>query len=386
MAHAQTPSAPRAGGPRTRPPFRADHVGSLLRPKPLLDAREELAAGRIDAEQLRAVEDEAIRDAVRMQRDVGLRSATDGEFRRSSWHMDFIYQLGGIEKVQQDINVTFRNADGEVDFKPAAIMVTDKVKLDHTIFAEDFRFLQGVVADGVTPKLTVPSPNMVHYRAGRAALDPRAYTDIDEFWVDLAGAYAEQVAQIAALGCTYLQFDDTSLAYLNDPRQRSALNERGEDTAHLHEAYVANINNALASRPEGLVVTTHLCRGNFRSSWAAEGGYDFVAETLFGSLDVDGFFLEYDDARSGGFEPLRFVVPGKMVVLGLVTSKRGELESRDELRRRIDEASRYVPLEQLCLSPQCGFSSTVEGNAVTYDEQVAKLELIVEVAAEVWGA
>jgi 5-methyltetrahydropteroyltriglutamate--homocysteine methyltransferase len=385
MAHAQTPGAPPTGGRRTRPPFRADHVGSLLRPKQLLAARDDLGAGRIDAGQLRAIEDEAIRDAVRMQRDVGLQSATDGEFRRSSWHMDFIYQLGGIEKVEQDINVTFRNADGEVDFKPAAIRVTDKVALDHTIFAEDFQFLKGIVDDGITPKLTIPSPNMVHYRAGRAALDPRAYIDIDQFWVDLSAAYAQQVSQIAALGCTYLQFDDTSLAYLNDPRQRSALTERGEDTANLHETYVSNINNALAGRPEELVVTTHLCRGNFRSSWAAEGGYDFVAETLFGSLDVDGFFLEYDDARSGGFEPLRFVAPGKMVVLGLVTSKRGELESHDELRRRIDEASRYIPLEQLCLSPQCGFSSTVEGNAVSYDEQVAKLELVVEVATEIWG-
>jgi 5-methyltetrahydropteroyltriglutamate--homocysteine methyltransferase len=385
MAHAQPPSAPPSGGRRTRPPFRADHVGSLLRPKHLLSAREELAAGRIDANELRAIEDEAIRDVVRMQRDVGLQSATDGEFRRGSWHMDFIYQLGGIDKVQGDINVRFRNADGEVDFKPAAIRVTDTVSLDHTIFAEDFAFLQGIVDDGITPKLTIPSPNMVHYRGGRAALDPSAYTDIEEFWSDLSAAYAQQVSQIAALGCTYLQFDDTSLAYLNDPRQRDAMTERGEDTAHLHETYVANINNALAERPEGLAVTTHLCRGNFRSSWAAEGGYDFVAETLFGGLDVDGFFLEYDDARSGGFEPLRFVAPGKMVVLGLVTSKRGELESRDELRRRIDEASRYVALEQLCLSPQCGFSSTSEGNAVSYDEQVAKLEMIVEVAAEVWG-
>jgi methionine synthase II (cobalamin-independent) len=385
MAHAQTPSAPPSGGRRTRPPFRADHVGSLLRPEHLLSAREELAAGRIDADELRAIEDAAIRDVVRMQRDVGLQSATDGEFRRGSWHMDFIYQLGGIDKVQGDINVRFRNADGEVDFRPAAIRVTDTVSLSHTIFAEDFAFLQGIVDDGITPKLTIPSPNMVHYRGGRAALDPSAYTDLEEFWSDLSAAYAQQVSQIAALGCTYLQFDDTSLAYLNDPRQRDAMTERGEDTAHLHETYVANINKALAGRPEGLAVTTHLCRGNFRSSWAAEGGYDFVAETLFGGLDVDGFFLEYDDARSGGFEPLRFVAPGKMVVLGLVTSKRGELESRDELRRRIDEASRYVALEQLCLSPQCGFSSTSEGNAISYDEQVAKLELIVEVAAEVWG-
>jgi 5-methyltetrahydropteroyltriglutamate--homocysteine methyltransferase len=370
---------------RERPPFRADHVGSLLRPRRLLAAREDLAAGRITAARLREIEDEEIRAIVTMQRDVGLRSATDGEFRRGSWHMDFIYQLGGIEKIAGDIEVKFRNADGTIDFKPAAIAVTSKVGLDHTIFAQDFQFLASITGPGVTPKLTIPSPNMVHYRSGRAALDPSVYPDIEPFWSDLSAAYAEQIMGVAALGCTYLQLDDTSLAYLNDPRQRSALDERGEDTTHLHETYVANINNALAGRPDALTVTTHLCRGNFRSSWAAEGGYDFVAETLFGGLDVDGFFLEYDDARSGGFEPLRFVAPGKMVVLGLVTTKRGELESRDELLRRIEEATRFVAIEQLCLSPQCGFSSTFEGNALSYEEQVAKLALIVSVADEVWG-
>ena len=385
MTEAQTASAGATAGRRTTPPFRADHVGSLLRPQKLLDARDQFAGGQISAEQLRAIEDDAIRGVVQMQHDVGLQSATDGEFRRASWHMDFIYQLGGIEKVEGDITVHFRNADGEVDFKPAAIAVTDRVRLEQTIFADDFEFLKGVVDDGVTPKLTIPSPNMVHYRGGRAALDPSVYPDVDQFWADLATAYADQVRAIAALGCTYLQFDDTSLAYLNDPAQRDAMEQRGEDSAHLHETYVRNINNALAGRPAGLAVTTHLCRGNFRSSWAAEGGYDFVAEALFGGLDVDGFFLEYDDARSGGFEPLRFVAPGKMVVLGLVTTKRGELESKDKLKRRIEDASRYVPIEQLCLSPQCGFSSTVEGNVVTYDDQVAKLELIVETASEVWG-
>jgi 5-methyltetrahydropteroyltriglutamate--homocysteine methyltransferase len=226
---------------------------------------------------------------------------------------------------------------------------------------------------------------MVHYRGGRAALNPEVYPDVEPFWNDLAAAYRAQIRGVAELGCTYLQLDDTSLAYLNDPRQRQAMDQRGEDSSHLHETYVRNINNALADKPEGLTVTTHLCRGNFRSSWAAEGGYDFVAETLFGGLDVDGFFLEYDDARSGGFEPLRFVRKGKMVVLGLVTTKRGELESKDELKRRIEQASKHVPLEQLCLSPQCGFSSTVEGNAVTYEDQVAKLELVVQTASEVWG-
>jgi 5-methyltetrahydropteroyltriglutamate--homocysteine methyltransferase len=226
---------------------------------------------------------------------------------------------------------------------------------------------------------------MVHYRGGQAAIDPHVYPDEDRFWDDLSAAYAAQVAALAAQGCQYLQLDDTSLAYLNDPKQRAHIAEQGGDPEHQHERYIKQINAALKNRPEGISVTTHLCRGNFRSSWAAEGSYDFVAEALFGGLEVDGFFLEYDDERSGGFEPLRFVPPGKQVVLGLVTTKRGALESKDELKRRIDEASRYVPLEQLCLSPQCGFSSTVEGNTLTYDEQVAKLALVVETAAEVWG-
>ncbi|HEY1511390.1 MAG TPA: 5-methyltetrahydropteroyltriglutamate--homocysteine S-methyltransferase [Solirubrobacteraceae bacterium] len=383
MAEVQTNAV--AGGRRTSPPFRADHVGSLLRPPELLKAREEFQAGKIDAQQLRAVEDDAIRDAVALQREVGLQSATDGEFRRASWHMDFIYQLGGISTAPGDIKVKFRNADGVIEWTPAALHVDQKLHLDHTIFAEDFQFVQGLVADDVTPKLTIPSPSMVHYRGGRAALDPDIYPDIEQFWADLAATYNEQVKAIAALGCTYLQFDDTSLAYLNDPAQREQMANKGEDAEHLHEAYIRHINEALDGRPDGLTVTTHLCRGNFRSSWAAEGGYDFVAEALFGDLDVDGFFLEYDDARSGGFEPLRFVPKDKLVVLGLVTTKRPELESKDLLKRRIEEASKYIAVEQLCLSGQCGFSSTVEGNALTRDEQVAKLNLIVETAAEVWG-
>jgi 5-methyltetrahydropteroyltriglutamate--homocysteine methyltransferase len=227
---------------------------------------------------------------------------------------------------------------------------------------------------------------MVHYRGGAAAIDPAVYQDTDEFWRDLTSAYAAQVDAIAAQGCTYLQFDDTSLAYLNDPAQRAQLAERGEDAEHLHEQYIRHINEALQDRPQGMTVTTHMCRGNFRSSWVAEGGYDFVAEALFNELQVDGFFLEYDDARSGGFEPLRFVPDDKLVVLGLVTTKRGELEQKDELKRRIEDATQYVALEQLCLSPQCGFSSTVEGNELTYDQEVAKLRLIVEVAEEVWGS
>jgi 5-methyltetrahydropteroyltriglutamate--homocysteine methyltransferase len=369
---------------RTTPPFRADHVGSLLRPANLLAARERFAAGDIDAAELRGIEDEAIADVVAMQADVGLQSATDGEFRRASWHMDFIYQLGGISKAPGNLAVKFRNKQGTIEFTPAALHVGSKIRLDHTIFESDFRYLQSVVTDA-TPKLTIPSPNMVHYRGGPASIDPDVYPDMDEFWSDLSAAYAEQVRRLGEMGCRYLQLDDTSLAYLNDPTQRAEIADRGEDAEHLHLRYIRQVNDSIAGRPEGMAVTTHMCRGNFRSSWAAEGGYDFVAEALFSELGVDGFFLEYDDERSGSFEPLRFVPKGKMVVLGLVTTKRGQLEDPDVLKRRIDEAAKFVPLDQLCLSPQCGFSSTVEGNVLTADEQAAKLRLIVDVARDVWG-
>jgi 5-methyltetrahydropteroyltriglutamate--homocysteine methyltransferase len=369
---------------RTVPPFRADHVGSLLRPAALVAARGEHAAGRLSAAELRAAEDAAIADAVAMQQRAGLQSATDGEFRRATWHMDFIYQIGGISQAPGHLAVKFHNASGDIEWTPAALHVGSKLRMDKTIFGDDFRYLQSVVTSAV-PKLTIPSPNMVHYRGGPASIDPAVYPDVEEFWADLAAAYADEVARLAALGCTYLQFDDTSLAYLNDPAQRAEIAARGEDADHLHLRYIRQVNAALAGRPAGLSVTTHLCRGNFRSSWAASGGYDFVAEALFGGLAVDGFFLEFDDERSGGFEPLRFVPPGKMVVLGLVTTKRGALEDPDVLKRRIEAASRYVPLDQLALSGQCGFSSTVEGNELTYDQQVAKLDLIVNVAHDIWG-
>jgi 5-methyltetrahydropteroyltriglutamate--homocysteine methyltransferase len=359
-------------------------VGSLLRPPQLLTAREDRAAGRISADELRAVEDDAIRDVVRMQEEVGLQTVTDGEFRRTSWHMDFIYQLDGVHQAGDKLSVRFYNAGGTLEFASAALKIDGRITLGDTIFGDAFQFLKRQATVG-TPKLTIPSPSMVHYRGGRAAIDPAVYPELDEFWSDLSAAYAEEVRRLGDLGCTYLQLDDTSLAYLNDPRQREMVAAQGGDPEHQHERYIRQINAALAGRPEGMRVTTHMCRGNFRSSWAAEGGYDFVAEALFTGLDVDGFFLEYDDERSGGFAPLRFVPPGKMVVLGLVTTKRGPLEDKDALKRRIDEASRYVSLDQLCLSPQCGFSSTVEGNVLSYDEQVAKLRLIVETAHEVWG-
>jgi 5-methyltetrahydropteroyltriglutamate--homocysteine methyltransferase len=367
------------------PPFRADHVGSLLRPQSLLDARARHAAGEIDDAELRGIEDAAIADVVRLQGDIGLSTATDGEFRRASWHMDFIYAINGITKVSDSIVVHFKNADGSIDFTPAGLHVDGPLSIDAPIFGPDFEYLQSQVQPGQTAKLTIPSPSMVHYRGGAAAIDPAVYPDEDSFWEALSAAYRQQVQGIAARGCQYLQLDDTSLAYLNDPAQRAELAEQGRDAEHQHERYIRQINTALAGRPEGLTVTTHMCRGNFRSSWVAEGGYDFVAEALFGGLEVDGFFLEFDDARSGTFEPLRFVPKGKRVVLGLVTTKRPELESKDDLKRRIDEAAKYVPLDQLALSPQCGFSSTVEGNALSRDEQIAKLALVVETAQEVWG-
>jgi 5-methyltetrahydropteroyltriglutamate--homocysteine methyltransferase len=364
---------------RDTPPFRADHVGSLLRPPELLAARE---AGSPD---LRAIEDSAIRDAVAMQREVGLRTVTDGEFRRASWHMDFIYALDGISKVvDETLHVQFRNEAGTIEFAPPSLHVEGRIGLSETIFGDAFSFLQSCASEGQTPKLTIPSPSMVHYRGGRAAIDESLYPDLDAFWADLTAAYRDEVQRLGSLGCTYLQLDDTSLAYLNDPAQREHVREIGGDAEHQHEAYIRHINEALTGRPAGMSVTTHMCRGNFRSSWVAEGGYDFVAEALFNELDVDGFFMEWDDSRSGGFEPLRFVPPGKVVVLGLVTTKRGDLEDREMLMRRIEEASQFVDLDQLCLSPQCGFSSTSEGNALSREQQADKLRLIVEVADEVW--
>jgi 5-methyltetrahydropteroyltriglutamate--homocysteine methyltransferase len=368
------------------PPFRADHVGSLLRPPELLKAREEHRAGRMSAAELRAAEDDAIRTAARLQADIGLHGVTDGEFRRGSWHMDFLYRIGGVEKTERILNIQFKNEAGTIEFSPAAHRVAGKLSLGETIFGDDFTFLKSAAPAGTVPKLTIPSPSMLHYRGGRAAIDQTAYPDMDSFWHDLAAVYAEEIVRLSALGCTYLQLDDTSLAYLNDPAQRAYVDSIGGDGEHQHLTNIRLINQALANKPAGMTVCTHMCRGNFRSSWMAQGGYDHVAEALFGELAVDGFFLEYDDARSGGFEPLRFVPRGaNKVVLGLVTSKRAALESKGDLKRRIDEAAKYVPLEQLCLSPQCGFSSTVDGNALTLDEQIAKLRLVVETAREVWG-
>ena len=368
---------------RTKPPFRADHVGSLLRPPELLKAREELKQGKITAADLRKVEDKAIRDAAKLQEDIGLKGITDGEFRRGSWHMDFLYQVGGVTKVQDNMKIQFHNEKGDIEFTPAALRVEGKLKLEKCIFGADFEYLKSVTKE--TPKLTIPSPSMMHYRGGRAAIDEKVYPTLDEFWTDLGHVYADEIEALGKLGCTYLQLDDTSLAYLNDPGQREYITQLGGSGESQHLTYIRLINQAVKKKPANMTICTHMCRGNFRSSWVASGGYDHVADAMFGQLDVEGFFLEYDDARSGGFEPLRFVPKGKMVVLGLVTTKKAALESKDLLKRRIDEASKFVPIDQICLSPQCGFSSTVDGNAVTADEQRKKLELVVETAREIWG-
>jgi 5-methyltetrahydropteroyltriglutamate--homocysteine methyltransferase len=369
---------------RNEAPFRADHVGSLLRPPELLRARSDFADGSLAGDELRAVENAAVRRAIRLQEDIGLQSATDGELRRGSWHMDFIYQLGGAEKLASDTVVEFRNAAGTIAFTPPTMRISSPVRLEHTIFGDDFAFLRDNVSSAV-PKLTIPSPSMVHYRGGRSAIDEEVYPDLDAFWADLTAAYRDEVTRLGELGCTYLQLDDTSLAYLNDPKQREHVAEIGGDPAHQHEHYIRHLNEAIASRPPGMRITTHMCRGNFRSSWFAAGGYEYVAEVLLNELEVDGFFMEYDDERSGGFEPLRFLPPGKLVVLGLVTTKSGELESKDEIKRRIEQAAAFADIDQLCLSPQCGFSSTVDGNDLTMEQQAAKLRLVVEVAHEVWG-
>jgi 5-methyltetrahydropteroyltriglutamate--homocysteine methyltransferase len=371
---------------RTVAPFRADHVGSLLRPRELAAARAAFKAGSLDADGLRSAEDDAILEVIELQRSAGLQTVTDGELRRTSWHMDFIYQLGGVEQVQgESIHVQFRSEEGEYDYAPPAMAITSRVTLPRTIFADAFAFLRDHAHPDQTPKLTIPSPSMVHYRGGNSSLDPGAYPEIDRFWADLTDAYAAQLRGVYDLGCRYLQLDDTSLAYINDPAQREHIEAIGGDPQHLHEQYIANLNQVLAAKPDDMVVTTHLCRGNNQSMWAAEGGYEFVAEALFGDLAVDGYFLEFDDERSGTFEPLRHVPPGKLVVLGLVTTKRPQLEDPDRLKRRIEEASRYVDIEQLCLSGQCGFSSTEEGNRLTIDDEKRKLELIVSVASDVWG-
>ncbi len=368
---------------RRTPPFRADHVGSFLRPRYLLDARQQRADGKIDAAQLRAVEDRAITEIVELQQDAGLRSITDGEFRRTYFHIDFLDQLGGV---RTDVPVTVKKPDGTEELAPPVMRVVGKVRHVKDIQRADFEYLKSQVGPGSTPKVSIPSPTMLHFRGGRAGISREHYPELEpDFYADVAQAYGDELRSLAAAGATYVQMDDTNLAYLCDDKMREAARSRGDDPDELPHRYASFINRVVAQRPPGMTLAVHLCRGNFKSTWAAQGGYEPVAEALLTEMDVDAYFLEYDDARSGDFKPLRFLPKGKTVVLGLVTTKLGTLEKKDDLKRRIDEASKYVPLEQLCLSPQCGFSSTVHGNNIAVEAQRAKLRLVVETAQEVWG-
>jgi 5-methyltetrahydropteroyltriglutamate--homocysteine methyltransferase len=367
----------------SKPPFHADHVGSFLRPKALIDARADKAAGKIDAAALRAVEDAAIRDVVAFQEGVGLKAISDGEFRRTFFHTDFLLQLDGIEE-QGGMEVQFHNAIGkDVHFAPPKMVVTGKIKHAKPIQRADYEYLASIVSQ--TPKVTIPSPTMLHFRAGREGISESVYPDMAEFFADVASSYREEVADLTEAGCRYLQLDDTNLAYLCDDQQRENARKRGLNPDDLPRHYAKMINDAIATKADDCFTAVHLCRGNFRSSWAAEGGYEPVAEIMFNELNIDAFLLEYDDARSGDFAPLRFLPKGKTVVLGLVTTKLGDLETKDEIKRRIDEAAKFAPLDQLALSPQCGFASTVHGNDIALEQQAAKMQLVLEVAEEVWG-
>lgn len=365
---------------RTTPPFRADQVGSLLRPASLKEARARRQSGEISLEELRAAEDAAIARAIAKQAEIGLRSATDGEFRRAMWHFDFLERLDGVESFDAAHGIAFQ---GGIETQKKGLRVTDKLGCSAHPMVGHFEFLRGHTR--ATPKMTIPSPSVLHFRGGRRAVSREAYPDMAEFYHDLGSAYRDAVQAFAAAGCRYLQLDEVNLAYLCDAEQRRILRERGDDPEQLPRIYAQMINTAIGGRPPDMTITMHLCRGNFRSSWIAQGGYEPVAELLFNQIQVDGYFMEFDTDRAGGFEPLRFVPKNKTVVLGLATSKNGALETAAELERRIGEAARHIDAEQLCLSPQCGFASTEEGNVLTEDQQWAKLGRIVEVAAKVWG-
>ena len=365
-------------------PASYDHVGSFLRPKYLLEAREQKAKGEITPAQLREVEDKAITEIVKFQQDVGLKSITDGEFRRTYFHIDFLEQLGGVKT---DIPVTIRKPDGTEELAPPVIRVVDKVRHAKDIQKADFEYLKSQIAPGMTPKVTIPSPTMLHFRGGRAGISKEAYPELDPaFYDDVAQAYGDELRSLYAAGCRYVQMDDTNLAYLCDEKMREAARQRGDDPNELPHRYAGFINKVVAHKPEGMLLAMHLCRGNFKSTHAAAGNYEPVAEALLAEMNLDAFFLEYDDDRSGDFRPLRFLPKGKTVVLGLVTTKFGEMESKEDLKRRIDEAAKHAPLEQLALSPQCGFSSTVHGNNIAVEAQRQKLRLVIETAQEVWGS
>ncbi len=366
---------------RTKPPYRADQVGSFLRTAAIKDARTKRENGEITADQLRKVEDEEIRKLIRKQEEVGLQLATDGEYRRSWWHFDFLGLLDGVKLAESDQGIQFKG----IQTKAQTLQVHAKVDFpDNHPFLEHFKFLKANTK--LTPKMTIPSPTVLHFRGGRRSISKDVYPDMDAFFEDTGKAYAKAVRAFYDAGCRYLQFDDTVWAYLCSPAELQKAKDRGDDPTGLQETYARMINLALAAKPADMAITTHVCRGNFRSTWISEGGYEPVAETLLTKLNYDGYFLEYDTERAGGFEPLRFLPKGgKMVVLGLITSKSGTLEKKENVKKRIEEAAKFAPLEQFCLSPQCGFASTEEGNILTEEQQWAKMREIVELADEVWG-
>ncbi len=367
-----------------RPPFRADHVGSLLRPKDLLEARRLHEEGSLPAEDLRSIEDDAIRAAVRRQEEIGLRGITDGEFRRTYFHVDFLERLDGVSVMYGDFFAKFKRSDGsEVGFRPPTMHVGSPIRHPGSIQGVDYDFLAGIVTE--TPKVCIPAPSMLHFRGGREAISEEVYPEMEGFFADLTAAYRDEIADLAARGCRYLQLDDTNLAYLCDPEIRERTRARGDDPDELVHLYCRLVNDAIEDRPDEMVAAVHLCRGNFKSAWVAQGGYDPVAEILFNEMAVDAFFLEYDDERSGDFAPLRFVPDGKDVVLGLMSSKRPEVDDADRIKQRIEEATTYVDFDRCRLSHQCGFSSTVHGNALTEDDQWRKLEGTVTIARDVWG-
>jgi 5-methyltetrahydropteroyltriglutamate--homocysteine methyltransferase len=370
---------------RTKPPFRADHVGSLIRPDALIEARAAAEKGEMAAAELAHIQHGAVRDVVRLQRDAGLRLATDGEYNRFSWQRDFLLKIGNVKPLASKLTVRFHSAAGTRDHTPPSLQVAGKLSRPQDIFVDDFKFLKSVTPAGVTAKITIPSPTIVHFRGGREAIDARAYPQMDAFYEDLAAVYRAEIADLAAAGCRYLQIDEVNLAYLCDPELRRQVSNIGEDPATLPKTYAKLLNAAIAGKPADMTVCMHLCRGNFAGAWIADGGYEPIAELLFNEIGVDGYFLEYDSPRAGDFSPLRFLPKGKMAVLGLVTTKSPKMETKDELKQRIEGASRYAPIEQLALSPQCGFSSGIGGQAMTVDDEIRKLALVVETAREVWG-
>jgi 5-methyltetrahydropteroyltriglutamate--homocysteine methyltransferase len=369
---------------RSKPPFRAEHVGSLIRPDALIAAREQAEKGEIAPDEPKRIQQAAIRDVVRLQEELGLKLATDGEYNRHSWHRDFMLKFRNVRMIPSKLTVRFHSAEGDRLHSPPSLEVAGKLaRPSGGIFVDDFRFLASVAR--VMPKITLPSPSVMHFRGGRAAIDREAYPDIAAFYEDLARLYREEICDLAQAGCRYLQLDEVNLAYLCDPELRRRVANIGENPDTLPQTYAKLINDVIRDRAEGMTVCMHLCRGNFAGAWVAEGGYEPIAELIFNAIGVDGYFLEYDSARAGGFEPLRFLPKGKIAVLGLVTTKSGTLESKDELKRRIDAAAKYAPLEQLALSPQCGFSSGIGGNTMDVAGETAKLRLVVETAREVWG-